>query len=186
MSLSNQEPFVTAKDLRKEPPRSPHERIHDYVILARTLDKCRAFIHHSLGDYHFDCPLDNMLFSFKGIRSGEFLEKVKSGATDEEIGHWLDTHGSVQTPGSISTWSKNLDSYRPYDDPEKKVWMEEQCKTLGLNPAETTLFSFLEADDKAAFPKALQKARDPNNWDLPMVETASHGSPAPIKATVHE
>ena len=31
-----------AKDLRKQPPPSPHEKLGGYVIAARSLVKCRA------------------------------------------------------------------------------------------------------------------------------------------------
>lgn len=40
------------KDLSTEPPRSARERIHDYAIIARTLDKCRASIAGMLGEYY--------------------------------------------------------------------------------------------------------------------------------------
>lgn len=177
---------MKAKDLAKEPPRSPHQRLHDYVILARTLDKCRASLNNTLGDYHFDCPLDNMLFRFKGISGDDFREKVKSGAGDEEVGQWLDENGLVQTPGAIAGWSRSLDAYRPYEDPEKRQWFIEQCKPLGLNPRETTLFGFLDADDKAAFPNSAQAAHDAGTWDLPMVETAPDKTYSSLRPTFHQ
>ena len=57
-----------AKDLTKDYPRSPRDLLAGYIIGARTLDKCRAFLNNSIGEYHFDCPLDNMFFSFTGSR----------------------------------------------------------------------------------------------------------------------
>ena len=45
-------------------PRSPRETLGGYVIAARTLDKCRASLAGTLGEYKFDCPLDNFLFGF--------------------------------------------------------------------------------------------------------------------------
>ena len=45
-------------------PRSPRETLGHYVIAARTLDKCRAALAGTLGDYKFDCPLDNFFFDF--------------------------------------------------------------------------------------------------------------------------
>ena len=174
------------KDLSKEPPRSPHYRIHDYVILARTLDKCRASINKTLGDYHFNCPLDKILFEFKGIDPEDFLKLVESGAGDEEIGGWLDKNGTVHTAGDISDWSKKLEAYLPYQNPDKKSWFIEQCKPLDLNPAETTLFGYLEADDLASFPNAIQVSPDSKNWDLPMVETApTNRRPSSLKGETH-
>ena len=63
---------MQSKDLTKEAPRSPYDLINGFAILARTIDKCRAFIAGTIGDYHFDCPLDKTLFGFKGINAEEF------------------------------------------------------------------------------------------------------------------
>ena len=72
---------VTGKDLTREAPRSPHLRVGGYVILGRTLDKCRALIAGDVGEYHFDCPLDNMLFGFKGVNGADFKAHVEDGAS---------------------------------------------------------------------------------------------------------
>lgn len=176
---------MKARDLRKEPPRSAHFRIRDYVILARAIDKCRADIQGIAGGYHFNCPLDQKLFEFKGIDAAQFRDFVKTGASDEEIGHWMDEHGNVQTPGSISEWSARMDNYHPYADEDKRQWFIEQCKPLGIDPRKTTLFGYLEADDKASFPDALQVSPDRHNWDLPMVETAPRPRDPSIRGAVH-
>ena len=42
---------VTGKDLTKEPPRSPKTLVGGYVILGRTLDKCRALLAGTIGEY---------------------------------------------------------------------------------------------------------------------------------------
>jgi hypothetical protein len=73
------------KDLTKEPPRSPKVRVGGYAILGRTIDKCRALLWGNLGEYHFDCPLDNMLFGFKGIKGHDFKAFVETGASDDDI-----------------------------------------------------------------------------------------------------
>ena len=80
---------ITAPDLSVSFPRSPRETLGGFVVAARTLDKCRAAIAGTLGEYHFDCPLDNFLFDFVGIDAGAFRAKVETGAPDEEIGRWL-------------------------------------------------------------------------------------------------
>ena len=54
-------------------PRSPRETLSGYVIAARTLDKCRATLAGTAGEYHFDCPLDNFFFAFAEI-SAESLK----------------------------------------------------------------------------------------------------------------
>ena len=49
---------IHAPDLTKRPPRSPRVRLGGLVILPRMLDKGRAAIAGTIGDYHYDCPLD--------------------------------------------------------------------------------------------------------------------------------
>jgi hypothetical protein len=140
-----------AKDLSKEPPRSPRVRIGGYVILARTTDKCRALLAGTIGDYHFDCPLDNMLFGFKGVTGDDFKAKVQAGASDEELAEWIDSHGVAKTPEEVKEWSDGMVALMPYNNPERREWFAEQTSPLGLDPAKTSLFDWLDADDKASY-----------------------------------
>jgi hypothetical protein len=144
----------TAKDLRKEAPRSPRVRIGGYAILGRTLDKCRALLWSDIGEYHFDCPLDNMLFGFKGVTGDDFKKQVEAGASDEEMAKWLDNNGERKTADEIKAWSDGVEATRPYDNPERRDWFVEQTKPLGLDAQKVTLFDWLEADDKASYAKA--------------------------------
>ena len=144
---------MTSKDLTKEPPRSPRERIGGYVILGRTTDKCRALLADKIGDYHFDCPLDNILFSFKGVTGDDFKKQVENGAADEELAKWLDQNGTFKTPEEIKEWNDGVEGYSMVNDPEKRDFFIEECQKLGLDPNKTTLFEWLEADDKASFAK---------------------------------
>jgi hypothetical protein len=142
-----------AKDLTKEPPRSPRVRLGGYVILARTTDKCRAFLAGNIGEYHYDCPLDNMLFGFKGVTGDDFKAQVQAGASDTDLAAWIDSHGTPKTPAEIKEWSDGMEATYPYNNPERREWFAEQTKKLGLDPATTSLFDWLEADDKASYAK---------------------------------
>ena len=145
---------VTGKDLTKEAPRSPRVRVGGYVILGRTIDKCRASIAGDIGEYHYDCPLDNMLFGFKGVNGADFKAQVESGASDQQMAEWLDASGDPKTAEEIKRWSDETEVANPYNDPERRDWFVEQTKPLGLDPVKTTLFDWLEADDKASYNKA--------------------------------
>jgi len=143
--------IISSKDLSKEAPRSPRIRIGGYVILGRTTDKCRADLAGKIGDYHYDCPLDNILFGFKGVKGADFKKEVEKGAADEALAKWLDTHGTPKTPEEIKTWGDGAEAYSMVNDPGKKDFFIAECKKLGLDPYKTTLFQWLEADDKASF-----------------------------------
>jgi len=145
---------VKVMDLTKESPRSPRVRVGGYAILARTYDKCCALIAGNIGEYHFDCPLDNMLFGFKGVKGDDFKAEVARGASDGEMAKWLDTHGEKKSPDEVKAWSDEVEATNPYNNPEKRQWFEEQVEPHGLNPAKTTLFDWLEVDDKASYSPA--------------------------------
>ena len=84
---------VTGKDLTKEAPRSPRIRVGGYAILGRTIDKCRALVAGDIGEYHFDCPLDNMLFSFKGVKGEDFKAQIDAKVLS------LDSHRRAHAGG---------------------------------------------------------------------------------------
>jgi len=142
--------LVTGKDLTKEAPRSPRIRIGGYAILGRTIDKCRALVAGNIGEYHFDCPLDNTLFGFKGVKGADFKAQIENGASDQQMAEWLDANGEKKTPEEIKRWSDEVEAASLYNDPEKREYFAEECQKLGLDPAKTPTFDWLEADDKAS------------------------------------
>jgi hypothetical protein len=142
-----------AKDLTQEAPASPRVRTGGYALLARMADKGRASLAGTLGEYHFDCPLDNYLFDFKGVTGADVLEVIKTGASDEEIAAWLDANGTPKAPEEITAWSDSVEAARPYDSPEKKDWFVGVCAEAGIAPATHTLFDYLETDDRLSYAK---------------------------------
>ena len=142
--------FKNSKDLLQEPPRSPRQRINGYVLMARMIDKGRATLAGTNGEYHFNCPVDNMLFSFKGVDGDEVRKVLASGASDQEVAEWIESHGARKTPQEVAEWSEKTERLNYYNNPEKKEWFTSECRGLGLDPAKTTLFDYLEADDRAS------------------------------------
>jgi hypothetical protein len=142
---------IIDRDLTKQAPHSPRDRIAGFVIATRAVDKCRASLAGTLGEYHYDCPLDNMLFSFKGISGGQFKAAVKTAKNYEDIGTWLQTNGTEKTPAEIKTWTDGMEAGSPMKNPEKRAGFIENCQKVGLNPETNTTFDWLEADDRASF-----------------------------------
>ena len=145
--------ITNTKDLTKQAATSPRHRVGGYAILARMNDKARADIAGTIGDYHTDCPLDHMLLDWKGVPYAEVRKALEAGATDEEIAAYLDTHGTAKTPEEVRAWSDGMDKTTMHGDPEKGAWFDGECQKLGLNPASTSLFDWLEADDRASYAK---------------------------------
>jgi hypothetical protein len=143
--------LTNAKDLTREPPRSARQQLGNYVIMARMIDKGRAALNGTNGEYHFNCPLDNTLFSFKGVSGDDVRQLLASGASDEDVLAWFNQHGTPKNDPEIKAWSAGTEASRPYDDPAKRDWFVGECKRVGLDPTKATLFDFLDTDDQQTF-----------------------------------
>jgi hypothetical protein len=148
--------LIIDMDLSKQAPHSPRERIGGFAIACRAVDKCRASLAGTLGEYHFDCPLDNQLFSFKGITGEQFAAEVKVAKNYDEVGAWLLTHGKEKTAPEIEDWSEDQEGDSMMKYPEQREYFSESCHRLGLNPDKTTTFDWLEADDRFSFRSATE------------------------------
>ncbi|MGA2053443.1 MAG: DUF5069 domain-containing protein, partial [Opitutales bacterium] len=96
---------IIARDLSREAPHSPRDRLAGFAIAMRTIDKCRASVAGTLGEYHYDCPLDNLLFSFTGLSAGQFMAAVQNSENYEDVGSWLQGIGMARSPAEILAWS---------------------------------------------------------------------------------
>jgi len=143
---------IINRDLTRQAPHSPRVRIGGFAIAARAVDKCRASLKNQAGEYHFDCPLDNLLFSFKGVTGDQFKAAVQAAKNYEDVAAWLLANGTAKTGPEIEDWSEDMEGGSPMTNPEKRDYFMESCAKLKLNPEKTTTFDWLEADDRASFP----------------------------------
>ncbi len=146
-------------DLTQQAPHSPSDRFGDFAIIGRTIDKCRASIREQLGEYHYDCPLDNQLFSFKGVNGDQFKTAVAGARTYEDVATWMKANGKPKTPAEFQAWSNMVEATILKDAFANKSQAElqevrESCKHLGLDFETATLFEWLDADDQASFEHA--------------------------------
>jgi hypothetical protein len=104
-SINNHAVTALAKDLTKDYPRSPRETLCGYVIAARTLDKCRATLAGTAGEYHYECRLDNVFFAFTQISPDDFKSFVASGASDEAVAEWIGENAQKRPRSEIIRWN---------------------------------------------------------------------------------
>lgn len=103
--MANERLLQLAPDLRTVAPRSPRAPLGAYgVLAARMLDKCRAELAGKAGDYHFNCPMDQVFFRFTKIDPSELKAFVATGASDEEVARWIERNSKVQDPDKIANW----------------------------------------------------------------------------------
>jgi hypothetical protein len=93
-------------DLTKTTPRSVRETFVGIVQLARATDKAKALAHGNIGEYKYDCPMDQGVFDFLGITGPEYLKIVKNAKSDGEIEAYVRPFVSKKTSQEISAFNK--------------------------------------------------------------------------------
>ncbi len=103
-------------DLTQRPPRSPRVRLGGYAILPRMLDKGRATLAGTNGDYHYACPLDQRFLSFVGIDPEKLKEQIAMGKGDGELLEWIAANSTTKRgEWEIAQWSAWIDRRTPGD-----------------------------------------------------------------------
>lgn len=110
---------LEAKDLTREFPRSPREVLAGHVVAARVLDKCRAAVAGTLGEYHFNCLLDRRFFDFTGIDAEAFRAFVATGASDDAVATWISERARPRPRMEIIKWNNQMRDLRVSDLPDE-------------------------------------------------------------------
>jgi Domain of unknown function (DUF5069) len=119
---------LLTRDLRdgKQFPRSPRETLGGYVIAARALDKCRALLAGWQGEYHSNCPVDQIFLKFAEIEYDAFKAFVATGATDEAVAAWIGKRAKKRARAEIILWNNQQRDLRLSDLPlEIQEYMED-------------------------------------------------------------
>lgn len=115
-----------AKDLSTEFPRSPRDVFAGFVVAGRALDKCRAVVAETNGEYHFGCPLDNTFFEFAGIAADDFKAAVAEGKDDSEMAAWLKEKTASISREDVIGWNNKMRDTHISDMPiELQVFLED-------------------------------------------------------------
>lgn len=143
---------MNAPDLTKQPPRSPRCRLGGYALLPRMLDKCRAELAGTNGEYHYNCPLDQHFVRFVGINAERLKAEVATEKGDGDILEWVTSNATHQrTPAEIAQWSAWRDQAVPTDH-ESREYFNGIHKTVGPNRTDiATWADLLDLDDYVSF-----------------------------------
>ncbi|MAP88144.1 DUF5069 domain-containing protein [Candidatus Poribacteria bacterium] len=134
-------------DLTKNFPRSPYEKVDDYMMLGRTIDKAHATLQGLLGEYMYDCPLDKRLFGFLGISAHQLLELVEDSENDEDVVDLLKTIQVERNTEEIKRFNDQILESGPNDD-ESQVYFERlRQKHAPDRPDISSWFDIIEAEE---------------------------------------
>jgi hypothetical protein len=143
---------MKAPDLTQHPPRSPRVRLGGYVLLPRFLDKGRATLAGTAGDYTFGCPMDQQFLQFTGLKLDAVRRQLKAAKTDAEILSWIQQHAPHRpSPAEIAAWSA-LQEQRVPTDPDSRTFFNDLHQKAAAHRSDiATWFDLLDLDDFASF-----------------------------------
>ena len=139
-------------DLTQTYPRSVHEKWLGIVQLGRALDKGKAKAHGNLGEYNFDCPMDQAVFDFLGMNGEEFLTVIKNAKSDAEIEAYAKQFVDKKTPAQIEQWNREWVSREPQG--ESKAYFQNLRNQVAPDRTDVTTWAdLLDLDEKRPVPR---------------------------------
>lgn len=139
-------------DLRTNYPRSVNEKLAGFVHLGRMLDKCRAMLAGTLGEYIYPCPMDQRLLDFAGITAEQLTEAVRTRKPNGEVLAWFKATAKPHSEAEITTWNETMLTSGP--DTEEK-WEYFKKTRDAIDPSRTditTWVDLLDLDEKRPVP----------------------------------
>ena len=131
-------------DLRTGFPRSMRVKIADYVHLARMIDKCRAVLAGTEGEYIYPCPMDDRLIAFAEITADQFTATVNADPSDEAVTKWFTQTAKAHPPAELEAWNRMMLTRGP-SSPEKQEYFNKLRDAI--DPSRTDLTSWADLQD---------------------------------------
>jgi hypothetical protein len=144
---------VSAPDLTKRPPRSPHCRLGGYVILPRLLDKGRATIAGTNGEFTYDAPMDQHLKEFLSLDFAALKEELAAGIGDGDVLAWVTSNANPKRSAwEIDAWSTFMARRGPSGDVETLQYFAEYVGKFSKDREDVkTWFDLVDLDDYVTF-----------------------------------
>jgi hypothetical protein len=139
-------------DLTQHPPRSPRVRLGGFAHLPRLIDKARATLAGTPGDYSYDCAMDARFWAFTGLKADAFLAEVKTGKCDYDLlNHVLATMQPKRTPAEIAAWSDWFEQLAPTTTAGREFFNQSHAAIGPRREDISTWFDLLDLDDFISF-----------------------------------
>lgn len=127
-------------------------RLGGFVLLPRLLDKARAEIAGTHGDYRYNCPLDQEFFGYVGVDAAALRQQLAKALGDWAVLQWIQAH-SIQkrTAPEIAQWSASQEGRGP-SSLEKREWFQELHRQIGPHREDVCIWAdLLDLDDYVSF-----------------------------------
>ena len=134
---------TSTMDLRTSFPRSMRVKMEGYVHLARMIDKCRAVLAGTEGEYIYPCPMDIRFLEFAGITAEQFTATVKANPTDDGVAQWFRKTATPHTATELNEWNQMMLTRGP-STPEKQGYFNKLRDAVDPSRTDLTAWSDLQ------------------------------------------
>lgn len=139
-------------DLTTSYPRSVHEKLFGLVQIARAIDKGKALAHGNVGEYHYNCGMDQAVFSFLGIDHEALLNEIKT-KNDSEVQAYVKTFIDKKSPAEIEAWNQQWLKSTPSSE-ESQTYFNQLRDQVAPDRTDVTSWpDLLDLDEKRSVPK---------------------------------
>ena len=133
-------------DLTKGPPRSPRDTLGGMTFLPRTIDKMRAHLAGTLGEYKAKVGYSERLFAFLDVTADEFEAVVAAHADDAGVLAAL-MERAPRGAAEIEAFNEQARSYPQDEAARQRHQMLLEEAGYGDRTDITTMFDRLDLDD---------------------------------------
>jgi Domain of unknown function (DUF5069) len=119
-------------------------KLKGYVHLARMIDKCRAVLAGTEGEYIYPCPMDDRLMEFAGITDDQFTAAVKLNPSDKAVAKWFAQTAKAHPSAELEAWNRMMLNRGP-STPEKQEYFDKLRDAV--DPSRTDLTSWVDLQD---------------------------------------
>ncbi|MDQ6780045.1 MAG: DUF5069 domain-containing protein [Candidatus Eremiobacteraeota bacterium] len=141
-------------DLTKQSPRSVSEKLAGLVMLARAVDKARAYKAGTLGEYNYDCGMDNKVFAFLGTTDQAFADRAEQ-LSDRDIEKWVrESFLAHKSADEIDRYNTEFLERRPEPGTDSEKYFTSMRDSIDRSRTDiTTWAQLLDLDEKRDVPQ---------------------------------
>jgi len=136
--------------MKEFPVRSPAEKMDGLVYFGRMLDKIRV---HARGELPAEYQpnlgkgFDAKCCAFLHLNYDELAERLKQGATDNEMLEWAFTAGRHPTDDEITMWNEFMRKFGWRDHAAEILARRKRDAGMEDRSEIETMFQFIDADE---------------------------------------
>jgi hypothetical protein len=142
-------------NLLKDYPRSVRDKFAGIVQIGRISDKARAYVAGTVGEYHYNCGMDQAVFSLLGIKDHEEYARLAARLDDRELEAWLREHyTSKKSKAELDKWNVEWLQHGPEPGSEgEKYFLELRNKIAPGRNDVTSWPDLLDLDEHRDVPR---------------------------------